>query len=74
MQIVGDGDRRGLVEAQEVGDDPLEGGQGLGRLQVADVLADEDLTPDAEGDGVLQMRAHGQNGRQRLGDSTGSGA
>jgi hypothetical protein len=34
---------------------------GLLRFQIADVLADENLVADRQGNGVFQMRADGQN-------------
>jgi hypothetical protein len=46
---MGNGHGRGLVQAQEIGDDALKGGQRFRRLQVADVLADEHLAVNAQG-------------------------
>ena len=63
MQIVRDGHRRGLVHLQEVGDDAFERSHRLRRLQVADVLADEDLPAHAQRHGVFQVRAYGQDCR-----------
>jgi len=57
--VGGDDGRRRLVEALEVGNDAPESLESLVRLQVADVLTDEDLRPHRERDGVLQMRADG---------------
>ena len=69
MQVVGDGNGLGLVQAQEVGDDALEGMHGFGGFQIADVLADEDLVANAESDSVFEMRAHSEDG----GDGSGEG-
>ncbi len=44
-------------------DDSLERLERLGRLEVADVLADEDVGADRQRDGVLQVRADGQHCR-----------
>jgi hypothetical protein len=65
VQIVGDGDRLRLIQAEEIHDHALEGPEGLHRVQVSDVGAQEDLAADAEGDGVLEVPAHGQQGGQR---------
>ena len=47
----------------------------LRRFQVADVLADEDVRPDAQRDGVLQVRADREQRRRRVAQiGIGSGA
>ena len=58
MQIADD--RLGLetVEAAKVVDGAFEGVTRLERFQVADMLAEENILPDADGDRVLQMAAH----------------
>src|SRR5437899_4726657 len=58
MQIADD--RLGLetVEPAEVVDGALEGVTRFERFQVADVLADENVLPDSDGNRVLQMAAH----------------
>ena len=61
MQIGGDDLRFGFVKFFKIGDDAAEGGVRLLRFQIADVLADENLIADRKRDGVLQMRANGQN-------------
>ena len=61
MQIGGDDLRLGLVKLFKIGDDAAEGGMGLLRFQIADVLADENLVADRKRDGIFQMRANGQN-------------
>ena len=58
--VGGDDGGAGFVEGLEVGDDAAEGFVGLVGFQVADVLADEDLGADGEGDGVLQVGADGE--------------
>ena len=74
VEVVRDGDRLGLPEAEEVGDDALERGERLGRLEVADVLREDDLAPEAEADDVLQVRADGEDGGSFAATGTGSGA
>ena len=59
--IGGDDGRLGLVEVLEVGDDAAEGFEGLVGFQIADVLAEEDLGTDGEGDRVFQVRANSEN-------------
>ncbi len=71
VEVVGDGDRLGLPEAEEVGDDALEGGERLGRLEVADVLREDDLAAEAEADDVLEVRADGEDRREPRGDRDG---
>jgi hypothetical protein len=61
VRIGGDDGGARLVEGLEVGDGAAEGFEGLVRFQVADVLAEEDLLAYAEGNGVLQVRADGQD-------------
>ena len=61
MRVGGNEGGAGFVEALEVGDDAAEGFERLVGFQVADVLADEDLGADGEGDGVLQMGADGED-------------
>ena len=61
MEVVRDGDGRRVVEPLEVRDDAREGLERLGRLEVADVLGDEDLAPDRERDGGLHVRADAEN-------------
>ncbi len=53
-----------IVQPEEVVDDAAKGLEGLGGLQVADVLADEDLGVGRDGYRVLEMRAHRQQGRE----------
>ena len=79
VRVGGDDGRCGVVEPLEVGDDAAEGLEGLVGFQVADVLADEDLRPHGEGDGVLQMGADGEDVGDcsrcsRSGSRIGSGA
>ena len=64
MQVAGDHLRLEAVEAAEVVDGALERLARLGRIEVADVLAHEDLPADGDGHRVLQVSAHGQHGRQ----------
>ena len=65
MQIGGDDLRHGPVKFFEIGNNAAEGGMGLLRFQIADVLADENLVADREGNGILQMRANSQNNFRR---------
>ena len=74
MEVMGDGDRSGRIQAQKVGDDPLEGGQGRCVLQIADMLADEDLAAHTESDRIFQVRADREEGGQFLAMRTGRGA
>jgi hypothetical protein len=67
VQIMGNGNGGGFVEAQEIGNNSLKGSHRFCRFQVADVLADEDLPPHAKSNGVFKMRAHGQNGGRLAG-------
>ena len=50
----------GVVQALEVGNDAIEGVGCLDGFEVADVLADEDVLADGEGDAVLEVGADGQ--------------
>ena len=49
-----------LVELGEVANRPEERPAGLGRVQIADVLAQEHLAADRQGHGVLEVPADGQ--------------
>ncbi len=60
MQIGGDDFRLGVVELLEVGNDTPERIVRLFRFQIADVLAEENLIADGEGDGVFQMCSDGK--------------
>lgn len=61
VHIVCDGSRRRVVERDEIGNDARERGAGLRGIQIADMLADEDLLPHTQRDGILQMRSHREN-------------
>ncbi len=63
MQIGGDDFRLVAVEFLEVGDYAPERMVCLLGFQIADVLAEENLIADGKRDGVFQMRADGQDGR-----------
>jgi len=65
MQIGGDDLRFGLVKFFKIGNDAAEGGMGLLRFQIADVLADENLVADCQRHRVLQMRSYCQNDFRR---------
>lgn len=71
MGIGRHGNRAEIVEPVQAGDDAAKGVEGLGRLQVADVLTDEDIRSDGDGDGILQVRPHRQDGRQRPREGNG---
>jgi hypothetical protein len=59
VRVGGDDRRAGFVEALEVGNDAAEGFEGLVGFQVADMLAEEDLRANGEGNGVLQVGPDG---------------
>jgi len=59
--VAGDNRRADVVDPLQRGRHLLEGGQRFGRLQVPDVLADERLLPNRQGDRVLELRADGQH-------------
>ena len=61
MTSGGDGLRLGVVKLLEIGDDTEEGSVCLFRLQIADVLADENLIADRKRDRVLEVRSNSQN-------------
>ena len=61
VQIGGDDLRFRVVKLFKIGDDAAEGVVRRLGFQIADVLADENLVADGKRDGVLQMRADGQN-------------
>jgi len=46
VQVGGDDVRFGLVKLFKIGDDAAEGGMGLLRFQIADMLTDENLVAD----------------------------
>ena len=73
MRVARHGLGRDIVERGQIPADPAEGFVRGGRFQIADVLADEDIVPEAERNGVFQMRAHGQHRIERLGDVNGQG-
>jgi len=64
MEVAGDQLGLEAVKPAEIVDGALEGAARLERVQVADVLADDDLTAARDGDGVLEMAAHGEHGGQ----------
>ena len=63
MRIVGHQQLVGvhLVHRAQVADGFAEGAQRFEMLQVADVLADDDLAFHHQRHGILQIGAHGQN-------------
>src|SRR5208283_1608465 len=66
MEIAGNGLGLETVEAAEIGNGALEGAASLERIEVADVLAEKNVLADGNGDGVLQMAADGEHGRQAV--------
>jgi hypothetical protein len=73
MEIVGHGLRRHAVERDHVLAGVLEGGEGLGRVQVPDVRSQEHAAVDRQSHRALQMRTHGKDGRHRFGQEHGEG-
>ena len=71
MQVVSDENGRSVVEPREVGDHARERVHRLRRLEVADVLGEEDLAADAERDGGLHVRAHREDDGKLLGHADG---
>ncbi len=66
MQIVHDRRRHRPVEVEKVENHALEGGMGLRRLHVAQVLRQEDLLADTHRGGRLLMRAGGDEAGELL--------
>ena len=64
MRIVRDQRRLCLVEGLETLDHPRKGRDRLDRLQIADVLAEEDLLPLHQPDRILEVSASRQNYRE----------
>src|SRR5579872_5248541 len=52
------------VEAAKIVDCAFEGVPGLKRLEVTDVLAEKDVSPDCDGNRVLEMPPDGEHRRQ----------
>ena len=65
VQVGGDDLRPDLVKFFKIGNDAAEGGMCLLRFQITNVLAEENLVADREGNGIFQMRANGQNDFRR---------
>ena len=65
MEVVDQGRRPRLPEVEEVGHRRLEGGLRARVLHVAEVLRDEHLVAEAQGDGVLELGADREQ-RRRL--------
>ena len=61
MHVARDDLRFRLPQPREVLRDPAKRLEGLTGCEVADVLAHEDVVPDAQCHAVLQMRAKGEN-------------
>ena len=74
MQVAGHQLGLEAVKAAEVVDGVLERAPRLGRVQIADVLAEEHLAAHGDRDRVLQVPAHRQDRRQSRSTRTGSGA
>ena len=62
MQIGHDDCGLGVVKPREVGGDATEGVVRRLGCQIADVLADENLSVHRKGNGVLEVRADSQDG------------
>ena len=61
VQIGGDDFRSRVVKLFKISDDAAEGVVRRLRFQIANVLADENLIPDGQRDGIFQMRADGED-------------
>ena len=63
VQVADHQARLGLVQLLQVRGDPAEGRIGLPRFQIAYELADEDPRPHCQRHRILQVPAHGEDGR-----------
>src|SRR5271165_2554607 len=60
-----------FIKTLKVRHDVTEGRESFGRLEVTDMLADEDLRPHAQANAVLQMCANSQYHRKRFSQVNG---
>ena len=63
MGVAGDDVDLGAVESRQIDHGPEKRGVSLFGFQIADVLTDENIIVDLERDGVLKVRADGENCR-----------
>ena len=73
VKVVSHGPRRHAKQLLEIGQGLLEKDQGLVVLQVADVLAEDGVTPFGEAERVLQLAAAGQQFGNRAAQVEGCG-
>ena len=67
MQIGDDRFGRGVKQSFQIAHDAIERFDGLRRLEIAQMLADEHIRSRGDGHGALQMRADGDEARRVLG-------